>query len=210
MANGYQTIPLSGSTDLEPGDLLGTYSLLILIPTSALQNINTEPLPTGAHALHDSIPVADDGLPPTEPTPLPKVPCPKLLQRLSRDQRTTFSDSGMGYSYTYVTLRSTSTVRAGSLRSSKTSDTSPASLPTSSPHPKPILARARSFRSRFPSPRTAPLCSPAPTGSTLSLPGRPMLYLTNTWPQASFGTRPLRTPAPWSPSPIRLVTSGSR
>ena len=47
VANGYQTFPLSGSTDLEPGELLGTpSSLLIIIPTWALQDISTEPIPT--------------------------------------------------------------------------------------------------------------------------------------------------------------------
>eukprot|EP00904_Undaria_pinnatifida_P011359 jgi/Undpi1/7353/HiC_scaffold_22.g09826.m1 len=91
VANGYQTIPPSGSTKLEPGDLLGTSSSpLIKISTSALQDTTTEPLPTDIHALHDIIPGATDGSPQTEPPPPRKVPCPKLVERLSGDQRTSF------------------------------------------------------------------------------------------------------------------------
>ena len=72
VANSYQTITLSGSTDLEPGDLLGTSSSpLIQIPTSALQNITAEPLPTGAHALHDNM----------RPTKGSPGPSPLLYQR---------------------------------------------------------------------------------------------------------------------------------
>ena len=49
VANGYQTILLSGSADLEPGDLLGTPSSpLIQIMAWALQDNTREPLPTSS------------------------------------------------------------------------------------------------------------------------------------------------------------------
>ena len=49
VANGYQSIPLSGSTDIQRSDLLGTPSSpLIQIPTWTLQDISTEPLPTSS------------------------------------------------------------------------------------------------------------------------------------------------------------------
>ena len=86
--NSYQNIPLSGFTDLEPGDPLGTSSsLLIQIPVSALQGLPTTPPLTPAvadvRALHDNISVHDDGTPPADP---PKIPCNKLLERLTVDQ----------------------------------------------------------------------------------------------------------------------------
>ena len=91
VSNEYQTTPLSVSTKLEPGDLLGTsFSPLIQISTSAIQDITTEPLLTDIHALHDNIPVVNDRTPQTEPPPPPKVPCPKLLERRNGDQRTSF------------------------------------------------------------------------------------------------------------------------
>ena len=73
VANEYQTTPLSRSTELEPGDLLGTFSsVLIQISTSALQDITTEPLITDIHDLHENIPVANDGPPQIELPPPPK------------------------------------------------------------------------------------------------------------------------------------------
>ena len=79
VANRYHTIPPSGSTDIEPGDLLGTsFSPLIPIPTSTLQDINTQPLPTDIDALHNNIPVADDVLPRTEAPLHQRYPAPSL------------------------------------------------------------------------------------------------------------------------------------
>lgn len=47
VAHGYQPIPVSELTDLEPSALLGTSSSPhIKIPTSAVQGITTKPLPT--------------------------------------------------------------------------------------------------------------------------------------------------------------------
>ena len=86
VTDAFQTIPLSGFTDLEPGTILGTYSSPpIQLPTSALHEPTTD-----VHALHDNIPVANDGLPPTDSPPTPKTPSPELLERLSDGQRTSF------------------------------------------------------------------------------------------------------------------------
>ena len=92
VANGYQNIPLSGLTDLEPGDLPGTSSSpLMQISVSALQGLPTASPPTSVDtdvlALHDKPPVHDDGTPPADP---PKTPNRKLLERLTADQRTGF------------------------------------------------------------------------------------------------------------------------
>ena len=73
VSDGYQTIPLSGSTDLEPGDLLGTStSPLVQVPLATLRRLSLDP-PTpspipNVHALHDNIPVANEGH--RQPTPL--------------------------------------------------------------------------------------------------------------------------------------------
>ena len=95
VADSYQTILLSGFTDLEPGTLPGTSSSpLIQILTSAFHDPSTKPLPTphntDVHALHHNIPVASNGLPSTDCLPTPKTPCPKLLECLRDDQRTSF------------------------------------------------------------------------------------------------------------------------
>ena len=73
VTDSHQNIPLSGFTDLEQGDLLGTFSL-IQIPLSALHRPSAVPLPTtlhttDVHALHDNIPVAEDGRPSTDTQP---------------------------------------------------------------------------------------------------------------------------------------------
>ena len=74
VSNGHQTIPLSGSIELEPGDLPATCSspLIQISTTSTVQHITTEPVPTDItdiHALHDNIPVANDEPPHTETPP---------------------------------------------------------------------------------------------------------------------------------------------
>ena len=89
-----QSIPLSGFTD-QPDDLLGTSrSPLIQIPPPVLQDPSTVLLPTthttDVRALHDNIPVADDGIPSTDTQPKPTAPCPELLARLIVDQRSIF------------------------------------------------------------------------------------------------------------------------
>ena len=95
VSDGYQTIPLSGSTDLEPGDLLGTStSPLVQVPLATLRRLSLDP-PTpspipNVHALHDNIPVDNEDPPPTDPPPTPKAPCPQLLARLDTDQRSSF------------------------------------------------------------------------------------------------------------------------
>ena len=71
-SDGHQTIPLSGSTDLYPGDLLGTsLSPLVQVPLATLGHPSLNPPappPTpGAHALHDNIPVASEN--PHQPIP---------------------------------------------------------------------------------------------------------------------------------------------
>ena len=142
------------------------------------------------------------------PPPSPMVPCPTSLQRLSSDQRTSFL---LLWDQLPLYLRDITFDLHGSGWSPSVIEELghvSASLSTSSSHNKSILARAHLFRSRFQPPRTAPLCFPAPTESTLSSPSRPMLYLTNNCPQASFSTRPLRTPAPWSPFPRMMATPG--
>jgi len=97
VSDGYQTVPLSGSTDLEPGDLLGTScSPLVQVPLSTLGHPSLAPphpppIPD-VHALHDNIPVADQS-PSTDDSPTaPKAPCSQLLARLNADQRESFLD----------------------------------------------------------------------------------------------------------------------
>ena len=95
VTDSFQTIPISGFTDLEPGTFLGTCSSpLIQIPTSSFHDPSMEPLPSPStsdvHALPDVIPVANDGPPTTDSLPTPKTLCPKLLEPLSDDQRTSF------------------------------------------------------------------------------------------------------------------------
>ncbi len=92
VSDGYQTVPLSGSTDLEPGDLLGTSSSpLVQVPLATLEHPSLDPTPIpDVHALHDNIPVANEGPPSADPPPPPKSPCPTLLARLDTDQRTRF------------------------------------------------------------------------------------------------------------------------
>ena len=91
VSDGYQTIPLSGSTDLEPGDLLGTSSSpLVQVPLASLRHLPPDPDVPNVHALHDNIPVANDDLPPTDPPPESKSPSPQLLARLDTDQRSSF------------------------------------------------------------------------------------------------------------------------
>ena len=86
---------LSGSTDLEPGDLLGTsLSPLVQVPLATLGHPSLDPPaspPTlGVHALHDNIPVASEDPPPADPHDPPTAPCSQLLARLDADQRTSF------------------------------------------------------------------------------------------------------------------------
>ena len=95
VSDGHQTIPLSGSIDLEPGDLLGTsLSPLMQVPLATLGHPSLDPPappPTpGVHALHDNIPVASENPPPADPHDPPTALCPQLLARLDADQRTSF------------------------------------------------------------------------------------------------------------------------
>ena len=81
VSDGHQTIPMSGSTDLEPGDLLGTsLSKLVRVPLATLGHPSLDPpgpLPTpGVHALHDDIHVASENSPTTDPHIPPTAPCP--------------------------------------------------------------------------------------------------------------------------------------
>ena len=81
VSDGHQTIPLSGSTDLEPGDLLGnSLSPLVQVPLATLGHPSLDPPappPTpGVHALPDNIPVAHENPPPTEPHVPSTAPCP--------------------------------------------------------------------------------------------------------------------------------------
>ena len=94
---GHQTISLSDSTDLEPGDLLGTsLSLLlqVLLTTLGHPSLNppAPPLTPGVHALHDNIPVAKESSSPAYPEPPPKAPCLQVLARLDADQQIGFLD----------------------------------------------------------------------------------------------------------------------
>ena len=89
--DGHQTIPLSGSTDLESGDLFGTsLSPLVQVPLATLGHPSLDPPappPTpGVHALHDNIPVASEKPPPADPHDPPTAPCLQLLARLDADQ----------------------------------------------------------------------------------------------------------------------------
>ena len=92
---GHQTIPLSGSTDLEPGDLLGTsLSPLVQVPLATLEHPSFDPpapppMP-GVHAPHDKIPGASENPPPADPHVPRTAPCPQLFARLDADQRTSF------------------------------------------------------------------------------------------------------------------------
>ena len=95
VSDGHQTLSLSGSIDLEPGDLLGTsLSPLVQVPLATLGHPFLDPPappPTpGVHALHDNIPVASENPPPVFPHDPPTAPCPQLLARLDADQRTSF------------------------------------------------------------------------------------------------------------------------
>ena len=182
VANGYQNIPLSGFTDLELGDLLGTSSSpLTQIPVSALQVLPTTSPPASAatdvHALLDNITVHDDSTPPADP---PKTPCDKLLQRLTVGQRTSFLRV---WDQLPQHFRDVSFDLRGSGWSPSVIKWEKffASSPTFSPRPKPTSARAPLFRSRFPSPRIAPPYIPALNASTLSSPKRPTLCSTNIW-----------------------------
>ena len=95
VSDGHQTIPLSGSTDLEPGDLLGTsLSPLVQVPLATLGRPSLDPpapppMP-GVHAPHGSIPVAIENPTPAHPHDPPTSPCPQLLARLDADQQTSF------------------------------------------------------------------------------------------------------------------------
>ena len=68
VSHGHQTIPLSGSTDLEPGDPLGTsLSPLVQVPLATLGHpsldLPASPPTPGVHALHGNIPVASENPP---------------------------------------------------------------------------------------------------------------------------------------------------
>ena len=95
VSDGHQTIPLSGSTDLEPGDLLGTsLSPLVQVPLATLEHPSFDPpapppMP-GVHAPHDKIPGASENPPPADPHVPRTAPCPQLCARLDADQRTSF------------------------------------------------------------------------------------------------------------------------
>ena len=186
-------------------------SPLTQIPLSALRDLSRESLPTpditDVHALHDNIPVADDGLPPTNSSPTPRAPCPKLLKRLSGQQRTSFlclwdqfplhlrdiAFDLRGSGWTPSVITALGDVLCG--------------FTDVSSKPRLILARALLFRSRSPSPRTESLSLPVLAALIPSSASRKMWYSTNTWPPASPNTRHLRTPAPWSPSPRKTATS---
>ena len=74
VSDGRQTIPIAGFADLEPGHLLGiSTSSLVQVPLSSLGHRSLDPLPPtpilNIRALHDNIPVADEGLPPADTPP---------------------------------------------------------------------------------------------------------------------------------------------
>ena len=89
VSDGYQTIALSGSTDLGTST-----SPLVQVPLDTLRHLSldspTPPPISNVHALHDNIPVANEDPPPTDPPPTPKAPCAQLLARLNTDQRSSF------------------------------------------------------------------------------------------------------------------------
>jgi len=113
VSDGQQTIPLTGHTDLEPGDLLGTSSSpLVQVPLSTIVDPSPEPppitikpeacgvcvilcarrnfLPVALSLFTtNDIPVARE-FPPSADPPPPKTPCSQLLARLDTDQRTSF------------------------------------------------------------------------------------------------------------------------
>lgn len=91
--NGCHTIPLSGSTDFEPGDFFGVYvPPLVQVPLSTLGHPSLDAPPPfsipNVHALHYSISVARYGPPSATPLPALKAPSPQLLARLESGQRT--------------------------------------------------------------------------------------------------------------------------
>ena len=95
VSDGHQIMPMSGSTDLEPSDLLGTsLSPPLQVPIATLGHPYLDPPappPTpGVHALHDNILVASENPPPADPHVPPTAPCPQLLARLNADQLASF------------------------------------------------------------------------------------------------------------------------
>ena len=114
--NGFQQIPVAGTAELEPGDLLGTsyYPLLRVPVASILHNDDDAPTTPGsldessmiipepaagvfpastcsgrfAHHLNETPP--RDGPVPTKPTPANNEPPPFLLDRLNADHRDSF------------------------------------------------------------------------------------------------------------------------
>ena len=76
VSDGCQMVPLPGSTELEPGDLLGTScSPLVQVPLVALGHSSLDPAPPppfpDVHALHDNIPVADQSPSTADPSTAP-------------------------------------------------------------------------------------------------------------------------------------------
>ena len=95
VTDGRQSFPLSGITDLEPGDFVDTSpSPLVQISPAALHDPSAVLLrtthTTDVHGLQDNISEADDGFPSTEPQPTPTALCPELLARLNADQWSSF------------------------------------------------------------------------------------------------------------------------
>ena len=97
VSDEYQTVRLSGSTDLEPDDLLGTSSSpLVQVPPTTLGHPSWDSSPAppflDVRALHDNIPEADQSPSTADPPTAPNASCPQLLARLDADQRKSFLD----------------------------------------------------------------------------------------------------------------------
>ena len=119
ISEGRQTVPFSGPTSYEPGNLFGcSYSPLAQVPLSTPTDPSPEPHPSppypGAHALHDNIPVANDGSHHHQ-TPLPhqghRVPT-YLHASTPTNVRASYT-CGATCRCTYATSSSISTVTPG-------------------------------------------------------------------------------------------------
>ena len=156
------------------------------------------PSTTDVHALHDNIPVANDGLPSTNSPPMPKTPCPELLERLNDDQRIsffrlwdqlslhlrdiTFDLHGPGWSPSVITALGDVLCEFPDVFSKS--------------------------KTNFGSCSLIPFKIPAHTASTPYSPNSPILHSTSIWPPASFSAQLPHTPGPWLPSPRKTATSG--
>ena len=196
VTDGRQSAPLSGFTDLEPGDVLGTSpSPLVHISPAALHDPSAVLLPTthttDVHALHDNIPVADDGLPSTDTQPTPTALCPELLARLNADQRSSFlqlwgrlpphlSDITFDLQSTAWSLADITALGDVLCEFHDVFSTSTILVHV-------LFSHSRSLSSRLP-------LAPIP-----SLRNRSMPYSISTWLPFSSSTGPHRTPSTWSP-----------